>query len=99
MLYMINSATISSNNLESLMLIAPKDSPVLFYEDGVYACKDKTRISEKVRELIKNHPTFALTEDVKARGIQALIEEIKQINYDGFVELVESHNVVPWFRN
>ena len=34
--------------------------------------------------------------DVEARGVKKIISGIQVIGYDGFVELVEEHEVVPW---
>ena len=99
MLYTINNASIGSNNLDSLSQICPKNSPILFYEDGVFACRAKTALEVKVKGLLSDHPVYALIEDVKARGVEPLVEGVKTIDYGGFVELVEGHDVVPWLRN
>ncbi len=48
---------------------------------------------------LQSHPVYALEADLAARGINNLIEGIQVINYDGFVELVEQHNVIPWLRS
>jgi hypothetical protein len=34
--------------------------------------------------------------DLEARGLTILVEGIQIVDYDGFVELVEQHHVVPW---
>jgi tRNA 2-thiouridine synthesizing protein B len=99
MLYTINNASIGTNNLESLSQVCPKNSPILFFEDGVYACKANTALAGNVKILLEDHPVYALLEDVKARGIEPLIEGVKTVDYSGFVELVEGHDVVPWLRN
>lgn len=99
MLYMINDASIGSNNLALLMRLCPEGSPVLFYEDGVFACMKETSISEEIMKLIAAHPTYALIEDLEARGITSIIDGVEAVDYEGFVELVENHNVVPWLRN
>ncbi|MBM3136651.1 MAG: sulfurtransferase complex subunit TusB [Chloroflexi bacterium] len=99
MLYTINYASIGSDNLDSMSRVCPKNSPILFYEDGVLACKANTVMAGKMKALLAEHPVYALIEDVKARGIEPLVEGVKTIDYGGFVELVESHDVVPWLRN
>lgn len=58
-----------------------------------------SRNAEYVKELLKTHPIYVLIEDVQARGIKRIIPGIERIGYDGFVELVENHDVVPWLRN
>ena len=45
---------------------------------------------------MEDHPVYALDADLEARGLTALIDGIQVIDYDGFVELVEQHHVVPW---
>ena len=41
---------------------------------------------------------YALSPDLEARGIasEKLLEGIGTVDYDGFVGLVEKHDVVPW---
>jgi tRNA 2-thiouridine synthesizing protein B len=85
--------------MDSMSRVCPKNSPILFYEDGVLACKANTALAGKIQELLADHTVYALIEDMKARGIGALVEGVKTIDYSGFVELVESHDVVPWLRN
>jgi tRNA 2-thiouridine synthesizing protein B len=98
MLYTINNAAIGADSLDSMSQVCPKNSPILFYEDGVFACKTNTIMAGKIKTLLEEHPVYALVEDVKARGIEPLIEGVKTVDYSGFVELVESHDVVPWLR-
>ena len=99
MLFMVNYSMVNPDYLESLLYISPAGSPILFYEDGVYACKKGTRIASKVIELVNSHPAYALIGDLKARGISKLVDGINVIDYSEFVDLVEAHDVVPWLRN
>jgi tRNA 2-thiouridine synthesizing protein B len=99
MLFTINHSMTNPDYLDSLIKVSPSGSPLLFYEDGVYACKEGTRVSDKVNQLLISHSIYALTEDLQARGISAVIAGIKVIDYSGFVNLVEAHEVVPWLRN
>jgi tRNA 2-thiouridine synthesizing protein B len=99
MLFTINYSMVNPEFLDSLLKVLPKSSPILFYEDGVYACKQGTLSEGKVSQLATSHPVYALDADLKARGISDLVDGIKEINYDEFVGLVEVHNVVPWLRN
>lgn len=96
MLYTINNSSLTSNSLDSLLRIAPSGSPILFYEDGVYNAVEGARDAQKVKGALKNHKLFALDADIEARGIKRLIQGVKVISYDGFVELVEENDVVPW---
>ena len=79
-----------------LLRIAPSGTPILLYEDGVFSAMEGTRDSEKVKNALNDHPVYALDADVEARGLKKLIKGIKMISYDGFVELVEENDVVPW---
>jgi tRNA 2-thiouridine synthesizing protein B len=96
MLYTINKSPLMFANLKSVLRIAPKGDPILLYEDGVYAAASGAASESLVTEAIENHPVYALKADVEARGLARLAEGIQVIDYDGFVELVEQHHVVPW---
>jgi tRNA 2-thiouridine synthesizing protein B len=45
---------------------------------------------------LQSHPLYALKADLEARGLQRWIEGVEIIDYEGFVALVEEHDVVPW---
>ena len=96
MLYTVNKSPLTTQNLETCLAIAPEGEPILLYEDGVYATMDGGRLSKRIKEALERHPIYALEADLEARGIQRIIEGIQVIDYDGFVGLVEEHNVVPW---
>ena len=96
MLYTVNKSPLTTTNLETCLAIAPEGEPILLYEDGVYAALDGGRLSTRIKEALERHPIYALEADLEARGIQRIIEGIQVIDYDGFVGLVEEHNVVPW---
>jgi tRNA 2-thiouridine synthesizing protein B len=96
MLFTVNKSPLAFRNLESALRIAPSGEPILLYEDGVYAAVAGAASEESVTQALTDHPVFALQEDLEARGLDSLIEGIQVIDYDGFVELVEQHHVVPW---
>jgi tRNA 2-thiouridine synthesizing protein B len=96
MLFTVNKSPFSHRNLESCLQYAPAGSPILLYEDGVYAAKAGTKMEGLVRQALASHPVYALEADLKARGIESRIEGIRVVDYAGFVELVEQHPVVPW---
>jgi sulfur relay protein TusB/DsrH len=96
MLYTVNNSSITSNSLDSLLRIIPKGSPILFYEDGVLNAVDGSCDQDKVSDALKDHPVYALDADLEARGIKKIIFGIQVIGYDGFVGLVEEHDVAPW---
>lgn len=96
MLFTVNKSPFLTGNLESCLRFASAGAPILLYEDGVYAAKAGTRVEGLVRQALARHPVYALEADLKARGIEQLMEGIRVIDYAGFVELVEQHPVVPW---
>lgn len=96
MLFTINNPSLTSNSLDSVLRIAPLGSPILLYENGVFIAKDGAKDAKKIKAALKEHPVYALDADLEARGLKKIIEGIKIISYDGFVELVEKNNVVPW---
>ena len=96
MLYMVNKSPLMHNNLETCLRIAPSEEPILLYEDGVYAAAPGAKAESLVTEALQSHPIYALKADLEARGLQRCIEGLEVIDYDGFVALVEEHDVVPW---
>lgn len=95
-MYMVNKSPLMHCNLETCLRIAPPGEPILLYEDGVYAVVPGTKAEALVREALQTHPVYALKADLDARGLQRCIEGVAIIDYDGFVALVEKHDVVPW---
>jgi len=96
MLHTVNKPPIKSNALKSALRIAAKGDPILLFEDGVLAARPGAITDELVKEALANHPVFALAPDLKARGIDKVISGIESIGYDGFVDLVEKHQVAAW---
>jgi tRNA 2-thiouridine synthesizing protein B len=96
MLFTVNKSSLTSNSLDSVLRIAPKGSPILFYEDGVYIAMSGSKTAATVNSALGDHQFYALDADLEARGIEKVVEGIKIISYDGFVELVEKNEVVPW---
>lgn len=96
MLYTVNKSPLSTDSLYSLLRIAPAGAPVLLYEDGVYAAMPSAKSTSTVERAMVDHPIYALDADLEARGIAKVIDGIQVIGYDGFVELVEQHDVAPW---
>lgn len=96
MLYTVNKSPLSTSSLTSVLRIAPQGAPILLYEDGVYGVMPGAKSSSTMQNALAAHPVFALDADLEARGIRAVMDGIQVIGYDGFVELVEQHNVAPW---
>jgi len=96
MLHTVNKSPLSSDNLQCALRVAAADSPILLLEDGVYAARPGARSEALVVSALRSHPVYALGPDLQARGIDRVIQGIRVIDYDGFVELVEQHTLVPW---
>jgi tRNA 2-thiouridine synthesizing protein B len=96
MLYTVNKSPFSAESLNSVLRIAQAGSPVLLYEDGVYAAMPGARSATTMTTALAEHPIYALDADLEARGIDEVLEGIQVIGFDGFVELVEQHDVAPW---
>ncbi len=96
MLYTINKSPLSTNNLSSALRIAPAGAPILLYEDGVYGAMPGSKSTPIVQDALGAHAIYALDADLEARGIGKVLDGIQRIGYDGFVELVEQHDVAPW---
>jgi tRNA 2-thiouridine synthesizing protein B len=96
MLFTVNKSPLAFGNLESALRIAPAGEPILLYEDGVYAAVAGAAGEGMIAEALAEHPVYALREDLEARGLDSLVAGIQVTDYDGFVELVEQHHVVPW---
>jgi tRNA 2-thiouridine synthesizing protein B len=96
MLYTVNKSPLMFGNLKSVLGIAPDGEPILLYEDGVYSATQGTASADLIEQALEQHPVYALQADLEARGLAALVDGIQVIDYDGFVELVEQHHVVPW---
>ncbi|GMT42881.1 MAG: multidrug MFS transporter [bacterium] len=96
MLLTVNKSAFETRNLENCLKYATEDTPVLLYEDAVWAAASGTSIEPMMREALKKYQIFALQEDLKTRGLKNVIDGIKVVDYAGFVELAEKHVVCSW---
>ena len=96
MLYTVNKSPLSTISLASVLRIAPTGAPILLYEDGVYAAMGGAKSTSIVQDALDTHPIYALDADLEARGIDKVLDGIQVIGYDGFVKLVEQHDIASW---
>ena len=82
--------------MEACIRFLQPGDPVLFIEDGVYAVQVGNRFSDLIENTIKSNPVYVLQPDLVARGVSAVVEGVESIDYEGFVELVEEHQVNSW---
>ena len=98
-LHTVNKSPSQSNCLSSCLRVAPQDGALLLLEDGVYAATQNTETSDLISTALINRKVFALTSDVKARGLlERLIPGIDLVDYQGFVKLTEQYDTVQsWY--
>lgn len=96
MLHTVNKSPFEKNSLESCTQFLDQDDVVLLYEDAVYAASPGTVKSVLIETILKDNKVFALNADLKARGINSLIDGVEIADYDKFVDLVEEHKVQAW---
>ncbi len=97
MLHTINKSPFETSTMETCLRFLQPGDPVLFIEDGVYAVQASNRFSPMIEALQKINPVFALQPDLSARGIDSVADGVGTIDYEGFVGLVEEHQVNTWF--
>lgn len=99
MLHIVNKSPFERNSLQSCMQCAKAGAAVLLIEDGIYGAMQGTAIADDVKKAMGNVSFYVLGPDVKARGMDEakVIDGIKVVGYDGFVNLVaEKDNVQSW---
>ena len=99
MLHIVNKSPFDRNVLLSCLRLAPDKGAVLLIEDGVIAADKRTRFKDLVQEAQSRLQFYVLMADASARGIDstALIDGVKPVDYNDFVDLVVEHdNVQSW---
>ena len=93
MLHCVNKSPFERGAMDSCLRLAQKGSPILLYEDGVYAAQAGTAITERIKAAAKDHTIYVLGPDLRARGIDDahLVEGVTVVDYGGFVDLVVEH--------
>lgn len=96
-LHIISRPASSRTDLAAASRFSP--GAVLFIEDGVLSATKGSPGRDTVRRLLDSGvAVFALKEDLESRGLAPalLLEGVRTVDYEGFVGLVEKHEVVPW---
>ncbi len=97
MLHTINKSPFETTTFETCIRFLISADPILLIEDGVYAVQAGNKFSSSIETILKTNPVYALQPDLSARGITAITDGVQCIDYDGFVGLVEEHQVNSWF--
>ena len=96
LLHTVNRGPFERNMLESCIRSANADSSVLLTVDSVIAAMQDTKYSSTVTEAMANTTFYVLGPDFKARGLSEsnIVEGVKVVDYDGFVDLTVDHESV-----
>lgn len=96
MLHTINKSPFQNSALENCLRLAREGDVILLLEDGVYACATGTIKSSLIEQAVMRHAVYAIEADLKARGLDKLVKEVRAASYGDFVDLVEKHPVHAW---
>lgn len=96
MLHIINKSPFTQENLNTCLKLAGEGDPIILIEDGIYGAMAGTSVEESVKGAMSKHPIYALQADLKARGVDKVIDGIKVCDYGGFVDLVAEHRPHSW---
>ncbi len=98
-LHTVNKSPFERSSMATAFGHVQEGDSVLIFEDGVYGLRKGAAFAKT----IEGNPTpvrvFALGPDLAARGVKAddVIEGVKIVGYDGFVDLVTAHaRVCAW---
>ena len=99
-LHTINKSPFSHTTLSSCLQVCGSNDGILLLEDGVFGALGSAPCAEELTALIDaGIKVYALAGDVSARGLQEkLRNDVKQIDYNIFVQLSIEHNCVQsWY--
>ena len=97
MLHMINQSPFRAPSIETAMRFLQANDAVLLTEDGVYGAQSGHKHSDIIKNAMVKNEVYVLGPDVKARGLDGkLLDGVKTVDYEGYVDLVEKHHVNTW---
>ena len=90
LLHLVNKSPTDRYAFDTCFRMAKSGDAILLIEEGVYAAIAKSEFAEKVTSRLADFSFYVLGPDVNARGLAdiPLIEDIKVVDYEGFVDLV-----------
>ncbi len=96
MLHTVNKSPNEKNRLDTCLRLAKQGSTILLIEDAVYAAVRGGALESKIRQISKQYELCVLGPDLKACGLSEdkIIDDIRVVDYDGFVDLAVSHDKV-----
>ncbi|MBE0429686.1 MAG: sulfurtransferase complex subunit TusB [Thermoleophilia bacterium] len=96
MLHLINKSPFESMSFEDCLKYASSGSPILFYEDGVYGAMAGSSLEGRIKEIMGDHDVYVLKEDLALRGLERIVDGVKEVDYAGLVGLTEEHKTASW---
>lgn len=98
-LHTVNKSPFQDNSLASCLTLCNNGDSVLLIEDGAYGAAHTSPCADHLKRLLSDGTKiYALENDVKARGLQLLLEGIELTDYKGFVELSCAHHCIQsWY--
>lgn len=96
MLHIVNKSPFKYRNLDTCVRVSEKGDPIILIEDGVYAALCGSSIEGLMKKTLQNHPVFAMQADLKARGIDKVLDGVQVCDYGCFVDMVEKHVPYSW---
>jgi tRNA 2-thiouridine synthesizing protein B len=98
-LHTVNKSPFERETMATAFGHAARGDAVLIIEDGVYGVRKGTTFAKTIEESCAICKVYALGPDLAARGIKTadMIDGVKVVGYDGFVDLVAGHGrVCAW---
>jgi tRNA 2-thiouridine synthesizing protein B len=93
MLHIVNKSPAQTSALASCLRFAQDGSALLLTEDAVYAATRAGAAGSGLAAAVKRLQVHVLRPDAEARGMAGkLIDGVKTVGYDGFVDLVTEHS-------
>jgi tRNA 2-thiouridine synthesizing protein B len=93
MLHIVNKSHRQTSSLASCLRLAKPGQALLLTEDAVYAATAAGVADSGLAAAISKLQVYALLPDVEARGMAGkLVDGVRTIGYDGFVDLVVEHH-------
>jgi tRNA 2-thiouridine synthesizing protein B len=93
MLHIVNKSPAQTSALASCLRFAKDGSALLLTEDAVYAATSAGAASSGLGAAVQRLQVHVLLPDAEARGMAGkLIDGVRTVGYDGFVDLVTEHS-------
>lgn len=95
-LHTVNKSPFERNSLDTCLRLAVKGSSILLIEDGILAAMADSQGSQALSARAGDFSLYVLGPDIEARGLKEkpLIDGCEVVDYGGFVDLVEQHDMV-----